>query len=368
MVGPVGAAQEPGRHVLRRHEAPAGDRARPAALAARALPRRADRRARPADARSIWELHPRAASEREDITIFLTTHYMDEAEYCDRIAIMDRGPRSSRSTRPRRSRRRSARTACRSAPTTTRRRSPRCASASASRPAIAEGEVTFAVADGEQFVPRLFAELGVADPLGQRRRGPRSTTSSCPTPARRSATPRRPSAATRATRMMQRDGGARPMTRTASPAPHVVARPRPGAQPAQRPARGQDRLAARADPLQSATACGSHRRWSSRCCSCSCSAPGCPALAAAGTDGVDLRTFMFPGMLAMAVLFTAIFSAGSIVWDREFGFLREMLVAPVRRSSIVLGKCLGGATVAQLPGRDRDRAGRPRRRALRRRC
>ena len=41
----------------------------------------------------------------------------------------------------------------------------------------------------------------------------------------------------------------------------------------------------------------------------------------------------------------------SIVWDREFGFLREMLVAPVRRGSIVLGKCLGGATVAALPGR-----------------
>ena len=49
-------------------------------------------------------------------------------------------------------------------------------------------------------------------------------------------------------------------------------------------------------------------------------------------------------------MFTAIFSAASIVWDREFGFLREMLVAPVRRGSIVLGKCLGGATVAGLQG------------------
>jgi ABC-2 type transport system permease protein len=55
-------------------------------------------------------------------------------------------------------------------------------------------------------------------------------------------------------------------------------------------------------------------------------------------------------VLAMAVMFTAIFSAASIVWDREFGFLREMLVAPVRRSSIVLGKCLGGATVAGFQG------------------
>ena len=52
----------------------------------------------------------------------------------------------------------------------------------------------------------------------------------------------------------------------------------------------------------------------------------------------------------MAVLFTAMFSAASLVWDREFGFLREMMVAPVRRSALVLGKCLGGATVAGFQG------------------
>jgi ABC-2 type transport system permease protein len=66
--------------------------------------------------------------------------------------------------------------------------------------------------------------------------------------------------------------------------------------------------------------------------------------------GVDFRTFIFPGVLAMSVLFTSIFSAASIVWDREFGFLREMLVAPVRRWAIVVGKCLGGATVATFQG------------------
>jgi ABC-2 type transport system permease protein len=65
---------------------------------------------------------------------------------------------------------------------------------------------------------------------------------------------------------------------------------------------------------------------------------------------VDYRTYMFPGILAMTVLFTAIFSAISIVWDREFGFLREMLVAPVRRTSIVIGKCIGGATVSTIQG------------------
>ncbi len=67
-------------------------------------------------------------------------------------------------------------------------------------------------------------------------------------------------------------------------------------------------------------------------------------------SGVDFRTFIYPGVLAMSVLFTSIFSAASIVWDREFGFLREMLVAPVRRWAIVVGKCLGGATVATFQG------------------
>jgi ABC-2 type transport system permease protein len=77
---------------------------------------------------------------------------------------------------------------------------------------------------------------------------------------------------------------------------------------------------------------------------------GLQRLSSAGTHGVDLKTFIYPGILAISVLFTAMFSAASIVWDREFGFLREMMVAPVRRSSIVIGKCLGGATVASLQG------------------
>jgi ABC-2 type transport system permease protein len=78
---------------------------------------------------------------------------------------------------------------------------------------------------------------------------------------------------------------------------------------------------------------------------------GLGALAGRGMPpGVDFKTFIYPGVLAMSVLFTAIFSAGSIVWDREFGFLREILVAPVSRASIVIGKCLGGATIATFQG------------------
>ncbi|HEY7429285.1 MAG TPA: ABC transporter permease [Streptosporangiaceae bacterium] len=78
---------------------------------------------------------------------------------------------------------------------------------------------------------------------------------------------------------------------------------------------------------------------------------GLSALAGGGLPGgVNLKTFIYPGVLAMSVLFTAIFSAASIVWDREFGFLREMLVAPVSRAAIVTGKCLGGATIATFQG------------------
>jgi ABC-2 type transport system permease protein len=77
---------------------------------------------------------------------------------------------------------------------------------------------------------------------------------------------------------------------------------------------------------------------------------GLGSLVQGSIPGVDFRTFMYPGMISMTVIMTGMFSAGSIVWDREFGFLREMLVAPVSRGAIVIGKCLGGAIVASGQG------------------
>jgi ABC-2 type transport system permease protein len=68
------------------------------------------------------------------------------------------------------------------------------------------------------------------------------------------------------------------------------------------------------------------------------------------TGGFNFRQFVFPGVVAMSVVMTAMFSAISIVWDREFGFLREMLVAPVSRTALVLGKTAGGASVAAVQG------------------
>jgi ABC-2 type transport system permease protein len=71
---------------------------------------------------------------------------------------------------------------------------------------------------------------------------------------------------------------------------------------------------------------------------------------AASGLGTDYVAFLFPGVIAMSVLFTSVFSAMSIVWDREFGFLKEVLVAPVSRWAVGVGKALGGATQAVLQG------------------
>ena len=79
-------------------------------------------------------------------------------------------------------------------------------------------------------------------------------------------------------------------------------------------------------------------------------APGLQTLSEASTGGVELGTFMFPGVVCMAMWFSGMISASSLVMDRELGFLREMTVAPVRRSSIVLGKVLGGTTIAAIQG------------------
>jgi len=60
--------------------------------------------------------------------------------------------------------------------------------------------------------------------------------------------------------------------------------------------------------------------------------------------------FLAPGIIGMSIIFTAIFSGMEIIWDRQFGFLKETLVAPVSRFNIMLGRVLGGATVATLQG------------------
>jgi len=62
------------------------------------------------------------------------------------------------------------------------------------------------------------------------------------------------------------------------------------------------------------------------------------------------QTFLLPGIVAMSVLFTSLFAGVSIIWDRDFGFLKEVLAAPATRETIVLGRVLGGATTALIQG------------------
>jgi ABC-2 type transport system permease protein len=69
-----------------------------------------------------------------------------------------------------------------------------------------------------------------------------------------------------------------------------------------------------------------------------------------GAGDTKYVTFMFPGILGMTILFTSVFSAISILWDRQFGFLKEILVSPVPRPSVAIGKVIGGATTAVLQG------------------
>src|SRR5207253_2836810 len=60
--------------------------------------------------------------------------------------------------------------------------------------------------------------------------------------------------------------------------------------------------------------------------------------------------FVAPGVIGMSILFTAIFSGVGVLWDRQFGFLKETLVAPVPRVQVMLGRTLGGATTAFFQG------------------
>jgi ABC-2 type transport system permease protein len=65
---------------------------------------------------------------------------------------------------------------------------------------------------------------------------------------------------------------------------------------------------------------------------------------------LSYQTYIFPGILGMTLLFTSVFSGVSVIWDREFGFLKEILVAPVSRPTIVIGKALGSGTSALIQG------------------
>ena len=308
----------------------------------------------PQTRRSIWS-YIAELKEREDITIFMTTHYMDEAEWCDRIAIMDNGE-----------------IVALDAPETLKAQvgtdrvtihtEDNDAAIAALRDRfdidarISEGAVTFGVPGGEEFVPRLFAESRRADQSRERlasdarrrvhvlhrdhdprRRGGRGQE---PQPDDDADDARRTAMSTTTARPPEEAQARRRRSSRSRVPPHSIF----SELRAMRIVWRRDlirfvndrirMLATLVQPLLFLFVLGS----------------GLQQLSSASTHGVNLKTFIYPGVLCIAVMFTAMFSAASIVWDREFGFLREMLVAPVRRSSIVIGKCFGGATVACTQG------------------
>jgi ABC-2 type transport system ATP-binding protein len=109
---------------------------------------------------SVWE-YVRALKQSEDITVFLTTHYMDEAENCDRIAIMNSGQIVALDT-PEALKAAVGKDRIRITTADDEAAIAALRSRFGIEAGMHSGEVTFAVADGERFVPRLFAELGVA--------------------------------------------------------------------------------------------------------------------------------------------------------------------------------------------------------------
>lgn len=68
------------------------------------------------------------------------------------------------------------------------------------------------------------------------------------------------------------------------------------------------------------------------------------------TSNLSYIDFLAPGMIAMSVIFSSMFAGVSVIWDKQFGFLKEVLVAPVSRLSIVIGRVIGGSTIAVIQG------------------
>lgn len=68
------------------------------------------------------------------------------------------------------------------------------------------------------------------------------------------------------------------------------------------------------------------------------------------SGGANYMDFLAPGIVSMSILFTAVFSGLEVIWDRQFGFLKETFVAPISRTEIMVGKTLGGATIAMIQG------------------
>ncbi|MEW6046487.1 MAG: ABC transporter permease [Bacillota bacterium] len=296
----------------------------------------------PQTRRHIWE-YITALRKQQGLTIFLTTHYMEEAEICERIAIIDHGRIVALDT-PDELKRLvggdvvTVRTGNNAAA------AERLKSAFGLEPRLGPGgELIVEVDRGDRFIPQMVTAFN----------GDGAALS------------------VHSVSLRQPGRGGEPGGPDAGAPGHV------GAEVGERRAKGEDARRRHDAVVEGCGGVNSFRRelkgiytiWyrdvlrflrdRSRIVA-SLGQPLlflfvfgsglAPAMSNLGQGAFNFKQFLFPGILSMAVLFTAIFSAVSIVWDREFGFLKEVMVAPVSRLAVALGKVAGGSTVAMFQG------------------
>ena len=274
----------------------------------------------PQTRRALWDrLHE--LREREQLTIFLTTHYMDEAENCDRLAIIDHGKLVAEGS-PEELRRRAGEERVTLSTADDARAAQELRARFGLEPQVTDRGLEFAVSNGEEFLAKLAgfpvelqrSELAEANAGGRVHRAHRAFD-----PPRRGVEPRRaaPDGAHEAADMNELEAiwalTWRDLVRFLRDRSQV--------------------LGAFARPVLWLVFMGKGLSASVRI-----------------AGGVDYQHFVFAGAIAMAVLFGGMFQGVTIIWDREFGFLKEVLVAPISRVTIVLGKTLSGTVVTVVQG------------------
>jgi daunorubicin resistance ABC transporter ATP-binding subunit/daunorubicin resistance ABC transporter membrane protein len=281
----------------------------------------------------LWDYVLKLKHDRA-MTIFMTTHYMDEAEYCDRIAIMDRGKIVALDT-PANLKRQLGGDIVRieSSQNDALRKE---LEHKLGTPVRQEGNaLQFEVADGAKFLPRLLQEVRTKVEAVELRKPTLDDVFLSLTGRNiREAEDRRQT--TDDSKQRTKDKGQKTEGSTVVRHPFSVLWPQAMTTIWQREItryrRDRTRIVSTiVQPVMFLIVFGS----------------GFRRTLASGL-GIDFLVFMYPGTIAMTVMGVAFFSTVSTVWDREFGFLKEVLVAPIPRTAIALGKTTGAATIASV--------------------
>jgi daunorubicin resistance ABC transporter ATP-binding subunit/daunorubicin resistance ABC transporter membrane protein len=282
----------------------------------------------------LWDYVLKLKHDRA-MTIFMTTHYMDEAEYCNRIAIMDHGKIVALDTPDNLKKKVGGdiiRIESREKDALRQELEQKYG-----RPVHQEDSaLQFEVTDGAKFLPRLFAEVQTKiDAVELRKPTLDDVFLSLTGRKIREEEDGRPKTEDRKQRT--EDRGPKTEGSAVVRHPFSVLRPRAMVTIWQREviryARDRTRVVSTlVQPVIFLAVFGT----------------GLRETLASGNLGVDFLVFMYPGTIAMTVMGVGFFATISTVWDRQFGFLKEVLVAPIPRTAIALGKTAGAATMASV--------------------